>query len=139
MTALAAGRQRDECTSGKRPGNIAQPFGHAYTLLTVIPPGFAPRFTEPVDGVRRYNGFMTNQALEILQKALALSDKERASIAGSLLESLDGPADDGVEAAWNEEVARRIDDLDSGKATTVPWEELRARTLSRLSNAKNSR
>lgn len=82
---------------------------------------------------------MTNQALEILQKALALSDKERASIAGSLLESLDAPADEGVEAAWAAEIGRRIDELDSGKAKTVPWEELRARTLSRLSNAKQSR
>ena len=25
-----------------------------------------------------------------------------------------------VEAAWNEEIARRIEDLDSGKAQTVP-------------------
>jgi putative addiction module component (TIGR02574 family) len=82
---------------------------------------------------------MTNQALEILQKALTLSDEERASIAGSLLESLDGPAEEGVEEAWAAEIDRRIDDLDSGKAKTVPWEELRARTLSRLSNAKQSR
>ena len=80
---------------------------------------------------------MTNQALEILQKALALSDEEGASIAGSLLKSLD--ADEGVETAWAAEIDRRIDELDSGKATTVPWEELRARTLSRFSNAKRSR
>jgi putative addiction module component (TIGR02574 family) len=82
---------------------------------------------------------MTNQALEILQKALALSDEERASIAGSLLKSLDASTDEGVETAWAAEIDRRIDELDSGKATTVPWEELRARTLSRLSNAKRSR
>lgn len=82
---------------------------------------------------------MTNQALEILQKALALSDKERASIAGSLLESLDASSDEGVEAAWAAEIDRRIDELDSRKATTVPWEELHTRTLSRLSNAKQSR
>jgi putative addiction module component (TIGR02574 family) len=82
---------------------------------------------------------MTNQALEILQKALALSDEERASIARSLLKSLDASTDEGVETAWAAEIDRRIDELDSGKATTVPWEELRARTLSRLSNAKRSR
>lgn len=88
---------------------------------------------------RRYNEVMTKQALEVLQKALALSDKERASIAGSLLESLDTSTDEGIEAAWAAEIDRRINELDSGKATTVPWEELRARTLSRLSNAKRSR
>lgn len=79
---------------------------------------------------------MTKQTLELLQKALALSDEERASLAGSLLESLDTPADNGVEAAWNEEIARRIADFDSGKSKAVPWEEVRARISSRLSNAK---
>jgi putative addiction module component (TIGR02574 family) len=82
---------------------------------------------------------MTDQAQEILQKALALSEKERASIAGSLLESLDGPADENVEAAWDEEIARRIADFDSGKSGSVPWEEVQARISARLSNAKQDR
>ena len=92
-----------------------------------------------MERIRRYNDFMTKQALELLQKALALSEAERASIAGFLLESLDAPADEGVEAAWAAEIDRRIEELDSGTAKTVTWEELRARTLSRLSNAKQSR
>jgi putative addiction module component (TIGR02574 family) len=82
---------------------------------------------------------MTKQALELLQKALALSEEERASIAGSLLESLDTSVDENVEAAWAEEIDRRIDELDSGKAKTVPWEELHARVSARLSNARKSR
>jgi putative addiction module component (TIGR02574 family) len=77
--------------------------------------------------------------LELLQKALALSDEERASLAGSLLESLDTATDENVEAAWAEEIDRRIEDLDSGKATTASWEELRARVSSRLSNAGQTR
>jgi putative addiction module component (TIGR02574 family) len=81
---------------------------------------------------------MTKQALELLQQALALSDEERASLAYSLLDSLDTPADENVEAAWNEEIARRIADLDSGKSKTVPWEEVRAQISSLLSNAKQS-
>jgi len=32
-----------------------------------------------------------------------------------------------VEDAWNEEIARRIQDLDSGKAKTIPLEEVRRR------------
>ncbi|HEX3119571.1 MAG TPA: addiction module protein [Candidatus Acidoferrum sp.] len=79
---------------------------------------------------------MTKQTLELLQKALALSDEERADLAGSLLESLDQPADDNVEAAWDEEIARRIADFDSGKSKSVPWEEVQARISARLSNAK---
>ena len=81
---------------------------------------------------------MTKQALELLQKALALSDEERASLAGSLLESLDTTTDENVEAAWNQEIARRIADLDSGRSKTVPWEEVRAQISFLLSNVKQS-
>jgi putative addiction module component (TIGR02574 family) len=51
-----------------------------------------------------------------------------------LLESLDGPPEDpeAVEAAWNEEIARRIEDLNSGKARTVSWDEVRRRISSKL-------
>jgi putative addiction module component (TIGR02574 family) len=75
---------------------------------------------------------MTQDATELLKRALALSEDERAELAGSLLESLDGAPDDpaAVEAAWNQEIARRIEDLDSGKVKTVPWEEVRQRLSS---------
>jgi putative addiction module component (TIGR02574 family) len=79
---------------------------------------------------------MTRQALELLQKALSLSDDERAALAGSLLDSLDTAVDEGAEDAWNQEIARRIADLDSGKAKTFPWEELRARISSRLAHGQ---
>jgi putative addiction module component (TIGR02574 family) len=80
----------------------------------------------------RYNHPVTPQTLELLQKALSLSDEERAALAGSLLASLDVTLDEGAGDAWDHEIARRIADLDSGKAKTVPWEEIRARISSRL-------
>ena len=55
-------------------------------------------------------------------------------MAGSLLDSLDVIVDEGVENAWDQEIARRIADLDSGKAKTVPWEEIRARISSILTH-----
>ena len=81
---------------------------------------------------------MTHDATELLKRALALTVEERAQLAGSLLESLDGAPDDpeAVEAAWNEEIARRIADLDSGKARTVPWEEVRHRISSKLTHGR---
>jgi putative addiction module component (TIGR02574 family) len=81
---------------------------------------------------------MTHDATEVLKHALALSAEERAELAGSLLESLDGAPDDpeAVEAAWNEEIARRIADLDSGKARTIPWEEVRHRISSKLTHGR---
>jgi putative addiction module component (TIGR02574 family) len=68
---------------------------------------------------------MTQQASELLQKALSFSEEERAELAGSLIESLDATVDEAAEAAWNQEIARRIEDLDSGRAKTIPWEAVR--------------
>jgi len=79
---------------------------------------------------------MTKQALELLQKALTLPEADRAALAGSLLESLDQVVDADAEIAWQSEVSRRISDLDSGKAKTVPWEELRSSLAARLANGK---
>ena len=41
-----------------------------------------------------------------------------------------------VEDAWNEEIARRIQDLDSGKAKTIPLEEVRRRVSAKLNNGQ---
>jgi len=82
---------------------------------------------------------MTQQASELLQKALSLSEEERAELAGSLIESLDATVDEAAEAAWNEETARRIADLDSGKAKTVPWKEVRSRFPLNLRMTSKSR
>jgi len=79
---------------------------------------------------------MTQEVSEILKKALALPPEARAAIAGTLLESLnDGPADEGVEAAWSEEIKRRIEEIDSGKIQMIPYEEVRRRLAARLSDA----
>jgi len=75
---------------------------------------------------------MTQQALDPLQKALSLSEEERAALADSLLASLDGGVDEGAEEAWEQEISRRIADIDSGKAKMIPWEEVREKLLSRL-------
>jgi putative addiction module component (TIGR02574 family) len=79
---------------------------------------------------------MTQQALDLLQKALSLSEEERADLACSLMDSLDNVVDADAEAAWAEEFERRVADLESGKAKTVPWDEVRARISSRLNHAK---
>jgi len=83
-----------------------------------------------------YNYTMTQQALELLQKALTLPEEERTALVRSLIESLEEVADQGAERAWDEEIARRISDLDSGKAKTVSWEEVRQLISARLAHAK---
>jgi putative addiction module component (TIGR02574 family) len=76
---------------------------------------------------------MTQEAFELLQQALVLPENERAEIAGILLSSLDATVDQDVDAAWQQEVARRLDELQSGKVQTIPWEEVQQKGRKLLS------
>jgi len=67
---------------------------------------------------------VTQETHELLQKALALPDKERAELAGNLISSLDATVDQDVDAAWQQEVVRRLHDVQSCKVETVSWEEV---------------
>jgi putative addiction module component (TIGR02574 family) len=71
---------------------------------------------------------MNPEVSDLLKRALALSDDERAALANTLLDSLE-TGSGSVEEAWDEEVARRMADLKAGKALTVPWEELHRELL----------
>ncbi len=71
--------------------------------------------------------FMSREATELLKKALTLPVSERADLAGSLIESLDHAKDESVQTAWDEEVARRMEELDSGKVKPVSLGEARRR------------
>jgi putative addiction module component (TIGR02574 family) len=68
----------------------------------------------------------------IFRDASELSERERATLAGLLIESLEGDPDPDVEAAWLAEIERRVADVDSGRVKTIPWEEVRRRLLDRL-------
>ncbi len=61
-----------------------------------------------------------NQALRAA--ALALPEKERAELALDLIDSLDGPAEKGVEEAWADEVDARVTAWRAGQAEVVPFE-----------------
>jgi len=80
---------------------------------------------------------VTAQLSEVLEKALALSTQERGLLIDRLIASLDeGPAEEGVEAAWDEEVKRRVDDIRSGRVKTIPGEQVLGRLKARLRDAK---
>jgi len=68
---------------------------------------------------------MSGKAGELLKEALALPLEERAELASSLIDSLDLSTGEDVEVAWQEEIARRIAEVRAGRATMVPWEEVR--------------
>ena len=53
---------------------------------------------------------------KILDEALQLEPNARAFVAETLLESLDLEQDHPVSPEWLEEIRRRCDEIDSGKA-----------------------
>lgn len=73
-------------------------------------------------------------AQELLKKALALPDRERADLAGGLIDSLDDNVDENAEAAWQEEIVRRLEDVQSGKVKTTSWDEVRQKGRTLLRN-----
>lgn len=76
---------------------------------------------------------MSNDTLDRLRsELLSLPEAERAELARDLIRSLDAPADEGVEEAWDREIARRIEQIEAGQATLLSREELRRRMMARL-------
>ena len=67
-----------------------------------------------------------------LDLALELPAEERAALAHDLLASLDGPPDADAQEAWEAEIGRRLDELQSGQAQTVTAEEALRRIDERL-------
>jgi putative addiction module component (TIGR02574 family) len=73
---------------------------------------------------------MNPEISDLLKRAPALPVDERAALANTLLDTLDGVKEPvSVQEAWDAEVARRIEGLKAGKAVTVPWEELHRELL----------
>lgn len=70
------------------------------------------------------------------RKASMLPLDEQAALAQSLIANLEGKMDEEVRAAWDEEIKRRVAELDSGAANTIPWEEVRERNLKKLPHAR---
>ena len=75
---------------------------------------------------------MSSEVSELLNNALNLPVAERAELAGSLIESLDETGDESVQAAWDTEILRRMEVLNSGRVKPVSLEEAQRRLSSFL-------
>jgi putative addiction module component (TIGR02574 family) len=75
---------------------------------------------------------MSTHVTELFEKASILSEKERATLAGLLIESLESEIDPDVEEAWRVEIERRLAELDAGTVKTVQWEVVKAKLLQRM-------
>ncbi len=74
---------------------------------------------------------MKTSAADLFKKALDLNDRDRATLAGLLIESLEEEPDPELERIWKAEVERRVTELDSGNVKAVPWEDVKDRLLQR--------
>jgi putative addiction module component (TIGR02574 family) len=71
---------------------------------------------------------MSTLVEELSERARALSAQDRARLVDDLLASLEEPADAGAAEAWEEEIAKRVEEIKSGKAKLIPAEEVFAET-----------
>ncbi len=56
---------------------------------------------------------------DLFKKALGLNEKDRAALAGLLIESLDDTPIEEIESVRKAEVAKRVKELDSGEVTAI--------------------
>jgi putative addiction module component (TIGR02574 family) len=67
---------------------------------------------------------MNSHAEQILQSALSLDPDDRVEIAESLILSLDEDRAADIEAAWAEEIERRLESIDEGEVQLIPWDDV---------------
>ncbi len=76
---------------------------------------------------------------EIESQALQLSPLERGELIHRLIVSLDGEPQDspeGIAKAWDEEIARRVADMEAGRTQWTAADEVMTRLRTKISAAK---
>ena len=68
---------------------------------------------------------MASDPKKVFEEAHALPAEARAALAASLIDSLDTEVDEGAEAAWQAEIQKRIQEIDSGAVKPLAWSEAR--------------
>jgi putative addiction module component (TIGR02574 family) len=74
---------------------------------------------------------MARKVGELFREAAGLPERDRATLAGLLIESLEPAPEPDVEAAWSKEIARRVGEMEAGTVETISWEEVRAELFGR--------
>ena len=70
---------------------------------------------------------LPSQASDLLTSALQLSASERIALAAAMLESVDDLPNEQVsdrDEIWEQEIGRRVDEIDSGVVETIPSAEM---------------
>jgi putative addiction module component (TIGR02574 family) len=75
---------------------------------------------------------MAKEPAELLRDALSLPAEARAALVETLLDSLDVQVDDDAEAAWRQEIYRRLQQIDSGTVRLIPWDDAQCHLWARM-------
>ena len=67
---------------------------------------------------------MSSRYTNVTEEALALPQSEQLKLARTLLEKVEAVGEVGSEAAWDEEIERRIQKIDAGLATGRPFADV---------------
>ena len=67
---------------------------------------------------------MASSVDEITRKARSLPAEDRARLAEDLLSSLQEDSDPAIEAAWDTEIRKRLDEVEAGTAKLIPAAEV---------------
>lgn len=70
---------------------------------------------------------MSDLVTELSQRAQELAPEDRARLAEELLASLDSGLEPEIDAAWDEELRKRIAEVENGTVKLVPADEVFAR------------
>lgn len=80
---------------------------------------------------------------EVRQIAHELPEEQRIMLANSLLERAlpaeDEASESQIAAAWDQEIQRRLGEMDSGAVELVPWEQVRSEMIEALSPQARAR
>jgi hypothetical protein len=68
---------------------------------------------------------MATELEKVVEQALSLPGLERLSVARRILESVEPQASEEVERAWEEQIVKRVEKIDSGTAKFRSWEEIK--------------
>jgi len=78
-----------------------------------------------IDNFKDGNDIMIiEKATQVLDNALHLPHQARAFLAERLLESLDAEPDFALSKEWQDEIARRCDEIDSGTVNLVSADQV---------------
>jgi putative addiction module component (TIGR02574 family) len=76
--------------------------------------------------------------ISVLREAQQLSEADRYRLIDALWESVPITAEHSLHPEWETVISRRIAELESGKAESVDWENIRTEAYQKLGHGKTN-